>query len=176
MERRAICLRHTDSGAGRMMLDSRAAIAALFLLVGLTMQLLVTGAQGQLSRQTLSVLTSAGTVAIDIEVADTPEQKAKGLMFRRSMPERAGMLFPYDRVEEITMWMRNTYIPLDMVFIRKDGVIHRIEEMTQPLSEEIVASKGGVTAVLELNGGAARRLGIKPGDRVVHPAFKPAKP
>jgi uncharacterized membrane protein (UPF0127 family) len=92
------------------------------------------------------------------------------------MPERTGMLFPYERAEEITMWMRNTYIPLDMVFIRKDGVIHRIEEMTQPLSEEIVASKGNVTAVLELNGGAARRLGIKPGDQVVHPAFKPSKP
>ncbi len=74
------------------------------------------------------------------------------------------------------MWMRNTYISLDMVFIRDDGVIHRIEARTEPLSERIISAGGQVSAVLELAGGAAERLGIKAGDRVRHPVFDAAKP
>ena len=74
------------------------------------------------------------------------------------------------------MWMRNTYIPLDMVFIRPDGVIHRIEARTEPMSERIINSRGPVSAVLELAGGAAERLGIKAGDRVRHPLFGAGKP
>jgi hypothetical protein len=70
------------------------------------------------------------------------------------------------------MWMRNTYIPLDMVFIRADGTVHRIEAMTEPHSEEIIASKGPVTGVLEIAGGAAARMGLKPGDTVRHRHFK----
>jgi hypothetical protein len=69
------------------------------------------------------------------------------------------------------MWMRNTYIPLDMVFIRADGTVHRIEPRTEPLSERIIASRGPVSAVLEIAGGAAERLGLKPGDKVRHPLF-----
>ena len=84
------------------------------------------------------------------------------------------MLFFYETPQEITMWMRNTYIPLDMVFIRADGTVHRIEARTEPLSENIIASRGDVTACLELAGGAAERLGLKPGDRVEHRFFKPA--
>ncbi len=74
------------------------------------------------------------------------------------------------------MWMRNTYIPLDMVFIRPDGVIHRIEARTEPMSERIINSDGPVSAVLELAGGAAERLGIKAGDRVRYPLFAAGKP
>jgi uncharacterized membrane protein (UPF0127 family) len=91
------------------------------------------------------------------------------------LADTSGMLFFYDTPQEITMWMRNTYIPLDMVFIRADGVVHRIEARTEPLSENIVASRGDVTACLELAGGAAERLGLKPGDKVEHRFFKPAK-
>ena len=69
------------------------------------------------------------------------------------------------------MWMRNTYIPLDMVFIRADGVVHRIEAWTEPLSDDIISSHGEVSACLELAGGAAERLGLKPGDRVAYPLF-----
>jgi uncharacterized protein len=87
------------------------------------------------------------------------------------LPDGAGMLFPSPAPREVSMWMRNTYIPLDMVFIRADGVIHRIEPMTEPLSENIVASNGPVLAVLELAGGAASRLGLKAGDVVRYRLF-----
>jgi uncharacterized membrane protein (UPF0127 family) len=96
-------------------------------------------------------------------------------MFRTSLAEKTGMLFFYPRPQEITMWMRNTYIPLDMVFIRADGVVHRIAARTEPLSEEIIASQGAVTACLELAGGEAERLGLKAGDRVEHRFFKPSR-
>lgn len=125
------------------------------------------------ARQTekLEIVTAGGDIAFDVEIADTPARQALGLMYRTELPERAGMLFPYPVAREITMWMRNTYIPLDMVFIRADGTVHRIAEMTEPHSEEIVASQGAVTAVLEIAGGAARKLGVKPGDKVRHRSF-----
>ena len=126
-------------------------------------------------REALKLLTAQGTHAIDVEIADSPEEKAQGLMFRTRLDDRSGMLFFYETPQEITMWMRNTYIPLDMVFIRSNGTVHRIEARTVPLSEDIVASRGDVTACLELAGGAAERLGLKPGDRVEHRFFKPAK-
>ena len=102
------------------------------------------------------------------------QEKALGLMFRTELADTTGMLFPYGSSHEITMWMRNTYIPLDMVFIKPDGVIHRIEARTEPLSEAIISSKGPVSAVLELAGGAAERLGLKAGDRVEHATFSTA--
>ncbi|KAB2851552.1 MAG: DUF192 domain-containing protein [Hyphomicrobiaceae bacterium] len=125
----------------------------------------------QLKREPVVIVTEKGEVTIEAEIAESPSEQARGLMFRRSMPERSGMLFPYQGAREVTMWMRNTILPLDMVFIRADGVIHRIEVMTQPLSEETISSQGAVTAVLEINGGAAERLGIKPGQRVRHRIF-----
>lgn len=128
----------------------------------------------KMRRETLVLVTSGGEHKIEVEVAETPEEKSVGLMFRRSVPEGTGMLFPYETAHEVTMWMRNTYVPLDMVFIRGDGVVHRIEERTEPFSERVIASQGPVTAVLELAGGAAARLGLKPGDRVIHPHFERA--
>lgn len=119
----------------------------------------------------LTLITASGRHVIEVEVAETPEQKSYGLMFRTSLPDNRGMLFPYPEAQELSMWMRNTYIALDMVFIRSDGVIHRIEARTEPLSERVITSHGPVTAVLELAGGAAGRLGLKPGDRVEHPHF-----
>lgn len=123
----------------------------------------------------LDLVTASGVHALDVEIANTPEQQALGLMYRTSLPDTKGMLFPHSTPRELTMWMRNTYIPLDMVFIRPDGIVHRIEAWTQPFSEEIIASRGNVAACLELAGGAAERLGLKPGDRVEHPLFKPKK-
>ena len=124
--------------------------------------------------ETLKLITARGAQMIDVEVTETPAEKAQGLMFRTRLADTSGMLFFYETPQEITMWMRNTYIPLDMVFIRADGIVHRIEARTEPLSENIIASKGDVTACLELAGGAAERLGLKPGDRVEHRFFKPA--
>jgi uncharacterized membrane protein (UPF0127 family) len=125
-----------------------------------------------MQRETLKLVTANATHAIDIEIADTPAEKAQGLMFRTRLDDKNGMLFFYEAPQEITMWMRNTYIPLDMVFIRADGTVHRIESRTEPLSEDIIASRGNVTACLELAGGAAERLGLKPGDRVEHRYFQ----
>lgn len=122
-------------------------------------------------RETLKLHTAAAVHIIDIEVADTPQEKAQGLMFRTSLADNQGMLFFYDMPQEITMWMRNTYISLDMVFIRADGIVHRIEARTEPLSEAIIGSRGDVSACLELPGGAAERLGLKPGNRVEHRFF-----
>jgi uncharacterized membrane protein (UPF0127 family) len=119
----------------------------------------------------LELVTAGGVYALDVEVAATPEKQALGLMYRTSLPETKGMLFPYKQPRELTMWMRNTYIPLDMVFIRADGTVHRIEAMTEPLSDRIIASQGSVLAVLEIAGGAAARMGLKPGDTVRHPVF-----
>jgi len=107
----------------------------------------------------------------EVEVVRNDEDRANGLMFRRSMPQNRGMLFDFARDGEISMWMQNTYISLDMVFIRKDGVIARIAENAEPLSTRTIPSGEPVRAVLELNGGTARRLGLKAGHRVEHPVF-----
>ncbi len=113
--------------------------------------------------------TGSAPVTLDVEMALSDQEKALGLMFRTELADGSGMLFPYYQSHEITMWMHNTYIPLDMVFIRSDGVIHRIEAGAEPLSDRVIASEGDVAAVLELASGAASRLGIRPGDKVMHP-------
>jgi uncharacterized membrane protein (UPF0127 family) len=154
----------------------RAARAALFAIVLIGALLTAVSDVGaKMRRETLTLVTAAGERQIDIEVAETSEEKAKGLMFRTSLPDSQGMLFPYSPPQEITMWMKNTYIPLDMVFIRADGIVHRIEARTEPFSEKTIASNGNVAAVLEIAGGAAQRLGLKPGDTVVHGHFKTGK-
>ncbi len=136
------------------------------------MLVVVPSLDAKMRRENLTIVTANGAHEISIEVAETPEEKSVGLMFRRSVPEGTGMLFPYPVAQEVTMWMRNTYVSLDMVFIRADGVIHRIAERTEPFSERTIASNGSVTAVLELAGGAASRLGLKPGDKVIHRHFR----
>lgn len=128
----------------------------------------------QMRREPLTIVTAQGEHTFQVEIASTPEEKAKGLMFRTSLADDAGMLFPYSPPQEATMWMRNTYISLDMVFIRADGTVHRIEPRTEPFSERVIASRGDVAAVLELKAGTADRLGLGPGDRVRHPLFAAA--
>jgi hypothetical protein len=121
----------------------------------------------------LNIETAAGSEhAFNVEIAETPDQRAQGLMFRRQLAGDAGMLFLFDRSEERAMWMKNTLIPLDMLFIDDTGKIVRIEERTVPHSLRAIVSGSPVSAVLELNAGTASRLMIKPGDRVRHPAFR----
>lgn len=157
---------------------SRAAASAALLAVYLLVLPVMFGsaAQGRMRQDQLFIVTATGEYPIEVEIADTPEEKALGLMFRTSLSDRQGMLFPYGDPQELTMWMRNTYISLDMVFLRADGSVHRIEERTEPLSERIISSEGPVTAVLELAGGWARRHGLKPGDRVRHRLFAESGP
>ncbi|WP_108051882.1 DUF192 domain-containing protein [Bosea sp. 124] len=122
--------------------------------------------------ETLSILSGDKRHAFQVEVMRTPEQRARGLMHRRYMPADRGMLFDFARVEPVAMWMENTFIPLDMLFIRADGTIARIAENTEPLSQRTIPSGEPVLSVLEINGGVSRTLGIKPGDRVEHVLFK----
>jgi uncharacterized protein len=122
----------------------------------------------------LSIDTSSGPRAFRVEIADDPAEMSKGLMFRQTMPADQGMLFIHEKDGERLMWMKNTYLALDMLFITADGRISHIAERTQPFSETTIASNGPVRAVLELNGGAAAAAGIKVGDVVRHKAFSNA--
>ncbi|WP_420348461.1 DUF192 domain-containing protein [Pelagibius sp.] len=121
----------------------------------------------------LAIETAAGGRHVfEVEMAVSPDQRSQGLMFRHSMAATAGMLFLFERPEPRAMWMKNTLIPLDMLFIDEGGVIVRIQERTVPFSLQAISSGQDVIAVLELNAGTSSRLSIKPGDRVVHSAFE----
>ena len=122
----------------------------------------------------IEILASPGSRTFSIEIADDPDEQARGLMFRPALPADAGMLFVYDRPRPANFWMRNTMIPLDMIFIDDTGRVESIAERTDPYSERVSSSEGDVRAVLEINGGLSRALGIGPGDQVIHPAFEDA--
>jgi len=119
----------------------------------------------------LVIDTEGGAQRFTVELAVTPEEQAQGLMFRRAMPADAGMLFDFGGTRPATFWMKNTLIPLDMLFIASDGRIADIHERAVPLSEAMIESKVPVRAVLELNGGTVARLGIHAGDVVHHALF-----
>jgi uncharacterized membrane protein (UPF0127 family) len=121
--------------------------------------------------EALEIATKGGVRTFAVEMAVTPEQQAQGLMFRKELPEGQGMLFDFHSERETSFWMKNTYVSLDMIFIRADGRIHRIATNTVPLSEALVPSNGPVRAVLEVVAGTTRKLGIMPGDVVAHPIF-----
>lgn len=148
---------------------------ALLYVMAVMMSMAFASAAEAFRKDRLTLKTATGDHVIEIEVAETSEQKALGLMYRQKVPPNTGMLFPYDRPQELTMWMRNTYASLDMIFIKADGIVHRIEFGTEPLSERVISSGGAVTAVLELAAGEAKRLGMKPGDRVIYKTFKPGR-
>lgn len=122
-------------------------------------------------KSTLSIATAKGTHDFTVELAISPTQQSQGLMYRRSMAPDAGMLFIYSRPQPVSFWMKNTFLPLDMIFIGADGKIVNIKQRTVPQSLAPVRSKGDVLAVLELNGGTSSRLGIKAGDTVRHETF-----
>src|SRR5215470_15889154 len=123
-------------------------------------------------QQTLEIAAKTGVHVFAVELAVTDEERARGLMYRRSVPESYGMLFDFKRDQEVAMWMRNTYVSLDMIFIQSDGRIRRIAENTQTESDKIISSGGPVRAVLEVVAGTARKLGIEPGDRVATPILR----
>lgn len=121
--------------------------------------------------QTLEIVTKSGVKVFNVETARTAEERERGLMFRKELPDGQGMLFDFSPEQEVSMWMKNTYVSLDMIFIRADGRILRIADNTKPLSERIISSGGPVKAVLEVVAGTARKDGIAAGDRVAGPLF-----
>ncbi len=114
-----------------------------------------------------------GTARFSVAVADDDAERARGLMYVEEMPLMAGMLFVYDRPQRVSFWMRNTLIPLDMLFAGADGTIGRIHANAIPLDETPIPGGEAVQFVLEINGGVADRLGVVPGDRLHHPAIAP---
>ncbi|MDW7710466.1 MAG: DUF192 domain-containing protein [Deferrisomatales bacterium] len=124
-------------------------------------------------RDEIRIQTGGGSYRFSVEVARTPAEQQRGLMFRPELAPDAGMLFLHDEERPVSMWMKNTLIPLDMLFLAADGTVVRIAENTEPLSLRTISSGVPVKGVLELLGGTCRKLGIVPGDRVVHPSFSP---
>lgn len=121
----------------------------------------------------LAIANSKTRVNFTVEVATTGPQLEHGLMFRKEMAKDHGMLFIFGAPQHIQMWMKNTIIPLDMLFVNRDGMIAQIVRNAKPESEDIIASVGSdITQVIELNGGAADYYHIATGDRVIYPVTK----
>jgi len=136
-------------------------LVASFLLVACSAV-----ARSSLPVEAITIDTAKGRHAFQVEVAADRESQARGLMYRRAMAADAGMLFELHQDVFISFWMKNTFLPLDMVFIRADGTVSSIEPNAVPFSTDPIPSTEPVRAVLEINGGLAHDLGIKPGDRV----------
>ena len=122
--------------------------------------------QTGLQQVPLTIQSASGDHRFTVEVAATLDQQSRGLMYRRSLGPNRGMIFPYDPPQAVAFWMKNTVIPLDIIFIRADGIIARIAANTTPLSLDGVESGEPIAAVLEIRGGRAAELGIGEGDRV----------
>lgn len=151
---------------GRAKQPIRATLAAALFLLGATLSF---AAGPALER--LEIVTATGAHPFHVEIADTIEERARGLMHRRTLPQDQGMLFNFQVEDRVGMWMKNTHIPLDMLFVSRQGRIVAIAADTQPMSERVISSGGPAFAVIELSAGAARRIGAAVGDLVRHPAF-----
>ena len=123
------------------------------------------------SIQPLEIVTKTGVHVFSVEMATSEQEKTTGLMYRKELAEGKGMLFDFSPEQEVSMWMKNTYVSLDMIFIRADGRILRIAENTEPMSTKIIPSRGLAKGVLEVVAGTAQKYGIEPGDRIAHPLF-----
>jgi uncharacterized membrane protein (UPF0127 family) len=143
-----------------------------FFLASLALAFFVAlGRAAESGLERLEIVTTTGTHVFQVEAAKTPAQRAKGLMYRRSMPRDHGMLFDFHMEQTVLMWMKNTYIPLDMIFVSREGRVVSVAQDAEPLSEGVISSGKPAYAVIELNAGAARRIGLAAGDSVRHPIF-----
>jgi len=122
-------------------------------------------------RSSLVIVTGSRELKFDVDMATTEPQREHGLMFRKQLGAYEGMLFDFFREQPVSFWMKNTLIPLDMVFIAADGTVRHVHANAVPMSTDTISSEAPVRAVLEINGGTARLLGIKPGDKVKHAIF-----
>jgi len=127
----------------------------------------------EFAKDRLTIVTANGARHhFRVEIASTPNQRAQGLQFRKRLEADAGMLFDFRSLQPVAMWMKNTFVSLDMIFITSDGRISKIARKTTPESLVIIESSGLVKAVLEVPGGTTAGFGINPGDRVEHAIFK----
>ncbi len=117
-----------------------------------------------LTQEVICLKTGGKTIPITVEIAATPQEQAKGMMFRTELAPNKGMLFPFPTQKQASFWMKNTYIPLDIIYVQSDGAIESIAANAEPTSLTPILSKGKVGYVLELAGGRAAELGLKPGD------------
>jgi len=148
---------------------TRAALAALLILSSPVLDsVYMAPAFGDVlfNRSSLTVETANGRVLLDVEIADTDPKREQGLMFRRSISDNHGMIFLFGREREITMWMKNTFIPLDMVFIGDDWRIVSIAYDAEPFSTDVISSRRPASRVLEIGAGQAKKLGLRVGDRI----------
>lgn len=120
----------------------------------------------------VTVETSSGSHGFMVEIADNDKTRAQGLMYRRELAADRGMLFDFEDERNVSFWMRNTYVSLDIIFVGADGVVRRVEEKATPLSERLIDSGSEVRFVLEVPAGTSARLGIKRGSRVRHAIIK----
>jgi len=172
----ATCSRTERPSAVHTQLPGRIARAVLFAVFGIANSAAAGPALAAPMRHETTVITTAsGKTNIATEVAISSAEQEQGLMFRTSIGDNDGMLFVYAKPQLIQMWMRNTYIPLDMVFIGADGAVSRIAA-AEPLSDAVIASGPPALAVLELKSGTANRIGLKPGDHIDSPALRGATP
>jgi uncharacterized protein len=148
------------------MIQRLISVCALLLIASLSFA-------AELPRDVLLVEAGASQYRFEVEVADAPDERAAGLMYRTSLADNAGMLFLYPRSQPVEFWMKNTPLSLDIVFVREDGTIARIAENTVPMSEELIPSGEPVRAVLEVKAGTMRQLGIGPGDRLRNASYFP---
>ena len=122
--------------------------------------------------QPLEIVTKTGVHVFSVEMATTEEEKTTGLMYRKELADGKGMLFDFSPEQEVSMWMKNTYIPLDMIFVSRKGRVVSIARNATPMSEAIISSGKPAYAVIEVNAGVADKLGIAAGDAVRHPIFQ----
>lgn len=141
------------------------------LLLGAALSFFATSAVASCAEDRVTVSGAFGHAGFKVEVADDNEERGKGLMNVATMPLMTGMLFVYDAPQRATFWMRNTLIPLDMIFAGPDGAILAIHENAVPMDETVIDGGQGVKFVLEVNGGMSARLGIKTGDILQHPSI-----
>jgi uncharacterized protein len=119
--------------------------------------------------ETVVLNTDSGPHRFNVEIATTDAERRLGLMYRRNLADDAGMLFLYDEPRPVAMWMKNTFISLDMIFIDPEGRVHRIEKRTEPFSVDPIPSDGVVQGILEVKAGTAEAIRLKPGDEVIYP-------
>ncbi len=131
----------------------------------------IVAARADQAGQPLEVDTATGKHTFTVELARSAAEREKGLMFRRTMAPSHGMLFDFPRADRLVFWMKDTYIPLDMVFVARDGRVVSIKRGAKPLDETLISSEGPAAGVLEVNAGVVDQIGLKVGDEIKHPIF-----